>query len=295
MIIIVKINKTYISGHDPKTYAAGQWVSAKLIDDPSERNKYRYLAAYANKKILGVYCIAGVGQVMNSKPRRVYFNLHDMNPECEASLMNLLQKLVDENYSGIVNQESICYLEQADLIIAEHLSNENKNCCPKDEIPLLEPKPWEKPNLEREHVQLPKNSLWYKMSVNYSSYDSFRTPVSINIQSIATLNPNGRIKYQRSDNSSGAMKISSTLLNRVEKTSLLHIFGVFENNPKTVYNAIEYSHQSMHVAHVNSITITIESFSDAAHTKRLQHMTWNGNVIITHSGVLKTIFDIMVR
>ena len=295
MIILVKINRTYIPGHDPKIFASGEWVSAKLLDDPSARKKYRYLVAYAHKKILGVYCIAGVGQVIGKKPRRVYFDLRDMNPECEAILINMLQAMADENHPEIVNRDSIRFLDAEHFPIPDHFITQKMKCCGEDEMALLEPMKWETPEIDTEPVRETDSKLWYKMTVDYHSFDSFRSPVAVHIHSIAQLNPTGSINYQRLNDATGSMKIISRKLDPFAKKTLLRIFGLFEHNPRGLYNAIDTSNRSAHVAHVNSISITIESFRDAAHTSRVQHISWSGNLIIAHSGVLKTIFDIMVR
>jgi hypothetical protein len=294
MIILVKINKTYRPGIDPKICAKGAWVVPKYLKDIEIRRNYRYLVAYANKRVLGVYCITGYGEILNSKIRKVYFDLLDMDPECEATLINALQHLVDEGYNGIVNRYSVCLLGRHELRLDHFFAEKKSDCCPDRQLEELAKKPWEDPIIDQETTHALKSDLWYRMTVNYDSFDSFRVPHFLKTNSHVILSPNGRIRYERWNNFSGTLGIISTTLDSTYKRILLHIFGEFERNPKNLYDQLDRSHYSAHIAHTSTLTVTVESFSDKGLTRRVKDMTWSGNVIVVHKGILKSIFEMMV-
>ena len=294
MIILVKLNKTYRPGIDPKICAKGAWIVPKYLKDSEIRSKYRYLVAYANKRVLGVYCITGFGEIINSKIRKVYFDLLEMDTECEATLINALQYLVDNGYNGIVNRNSVCLLERHELNLDHFFSEKKSDCCSDRPLEELVKKMWEDPIIDQEPNYTLKSDLWYRMTVNYDSFDSFRVPHMLKTNSHVILSPNGRIRYERWNNYSGAMGIVSSTLESTYKRSLLHIFGEFEKNPKNLHDRLDRSHYSAHVAHTSTLTVTIESFSDNRLTRRVKDMTWSGNVIVVHQGILKSIFEMMV-
>ena len=294
MIILVKVNHTYKLGVDPKECAKGAWIVPKYLTDAEIRNRYRYLVAYANKRILGIYCIKGFGEVLNSTRRKVYFDLLNMEPECEATLMNALQQLVNDGYTGIVNRDSVCLLEEDELRINHFFAEKKSDCCANEPLEQLASKPWEDPIFDQEPIHALKSDLWYKMTVDYNSFDSFRVPHSLQTSSEVILSPNGRIKYQRWNNKSGSMSLVSSRLDPVSKKIIIQIVGIFENNPSNLYNRLDLSNYSKHVAHTSTLTVTVESFSDSSLTKRVKNMTWSGNVMIVHQGILKSIFEIMV-
>lgn len=294
MIILVKINNTYKPGIDPKNCAKGAWIVPKYLSDAEIRNRYRYLVAYANKRILGIYCIKGFGEVLNSMRRKVYFDLLNMDTECEATLINALQQLVDDGYEGIVNRNSVCLIEKDELRIDHFFAEKKTDCCPNVTLEELVSKPWEDPIFDQEPIHALKSDLWYKMTVDYNSFDSFRVPHSLKTRSEVILRPIGRLKYQRWNNKSGTMSLVSSRLDPASKKTVIQIVGVFENSPSNLYDRLDLSNYSTHVAHTSTLTVTVESFSDSSLTKRVKNMTWSANVMIVHSGILKSIFEIMV-
>lgn len=131
MVILVKVNQTYKPGTDPKASACMPWGCAKMLDNPNFRSRFRFLGVSYNKKIIAAYCITGLAQIIPSNPRKVWFELKNMNGDCGRELISVLQALTDSGFPKIKNSMSFAYLEKHDSELLEELELE-ENCCPNN-------------------------------------------------------------------------------------------------------------------------------------------------------------------
>ena len=276
MIILVKINQTYIPDTDPKIAAYKGWELGSLLDNQKKRNYFKYLIAYYSGEIVGTYCISGVSldSIGENGYRKVKFLLKDTNTECDTQL----KKAIDTIFHKI---RKIQRGESFHPIL-----DPNFSCgCSKENIPVLDSN---QIYYEVENYRLPSN-VWLKLSSIRTSYDSFSTPHTKKIETIIRYSPNGNIEYTQYKNTNLIKKT----LNNNTLTIIRHILSVFYTNPTLAINEIDNSDILAHVAHHNGFELEFEVFSDEKFTKRLSHQKWNGNVLGVNGGFLKQIFKVM--
>lgn len=298
MIVLVKVNKSYTPGTDPKLAAYRSWVCSSLLDDTKKRNQYKYLVAYYYGKIIGTYCIHGVSldtPYIGNK-RKVKFLLNETDEFCDKQLKNIVDNLIASKSQKIIRTIDFCYLDSS-YLMENGVNVELQNCkCALDEIPVLESEEIDfKEKETSDHMDkanLPTN-IWLKLSVSKSSFESFRTPHTIETKMVLVYNPNGKIDYKLTDNSTGTVQVVKATLNSKEINDACHILSIFHHDPKTAVENIENSSQTKHVAHYNGFIVEFEAFSDKNLTNRIQHAKWEGNVFIVDNGLLNMINELM--
>lgn len=303
MFISVNIKNSYVQGCDPKQFAVGNWVSKRVFIDPVYRNKYRFLVAYANKRILGVYKIMGIKPVIDLRNRqRVYFEVDSLNPSFEIDLINRLQSYADQNDRRIIFNMHIRFLDDIDLsLIKEEYPEEFANLTfpieeNNDPIFDVSGEYFKEPITDVE-LNYPPNMahhiepFWYKITLDYHSFDSFRTPVAINTKTIIILSPSGIIKIYKEVNS---LRVNASL-DQFSKNQIKQLIHLFNTDSKQLINQLNASDKLNHVAHVQPISLEIKAFSDAAYHHLVRELFWEDNVAFPKSGLLNVIFRLFIH
>ena len=298
MIILVKVNQTYRPGMNPKIAAYSSWGCTRLLDDSSFRNQYKYLVAYYYGDIVGTFCIHGISLDTSStaERRKVKFLLKATDDDCDNNLKNIVNNLIASRNQRIIRAISFCYIDEMFLkhnnIYAEQIDCE----CMLGQISILDSEKIEEPeqiiNEAVPSLNLPKN-VWLKISSLRSSFDSFRTPHSIETKTVIIYNPNGKIDFKKTDNSSGAVLVIKAKVDKIEINTIRFILSTFHYDPKKAIDQINISGSTKHVAHYNGFEIEFEAFSDKNMTNRIQHSKWSGNILTADNGFLKIIYNLM--
>jgi hypothetical protein len=303
MFIFVNIKNSYVQGSDPKQFAVGNWVSKRVFIDPVYRNKYRFLVAYAKKRILGVYKIIGIKPVIDLRNRqRVYFEVDSMNPAFEIDLINRLQSFVDQNDRRIIFNTHIRFLDDLDVsdIKEEYPEEFGSLTFPIEEIydPVFDVggEYFEEPitDVELNNPQLmgqPIEPIWYAITINHHSFNSFRTPVAIDTKTTITLSPRGIIKMDKEVNSISV----DTRLDQNSKNRIIQLINLFNTDPNRLLDQLNASDKLNHVAHVQPISLEIKAFSDAANHHLVRQLFWEDNVAFPKSGLLNVIFHLFIH
>lgn len=298
MIILVKVNQSFKIGSNPKFAAQKSWGCSKLLDKPELRNQFKYLVAYYKGEIVGTFCIKGIAHDTTavSKIRNVAFLLTETDELCDHKLKNCVNHLIENNSQKILKAISYCYLDE-DYINQYGTIFEKIDCkCGNDGIPVVDIN-----NIEiNDHNHsnegfsdaLPTN-LWLRINANRNTFESFRNPHSIDTITNITYHPNGKITFNKSNNSSGELKVVKKRLDRNEMNLVKHIFTTFHQDPKKAIEKIKLCLITNHVAHYNGFSIEFEAFTDKEMTKRVQYAEWNGNVLFVNHGFLQIISEIM--
>jgi hypothetical protein len=303
MLIFVNIKQSYKPGSDPKQFAVGNWVSKRVFIDSEFRNRFRFLVAYANKRILGVYKIIGIKPVIGLINRqRVYFEVDSLNPAFEIDLINRLQGFVDQNDRRIIFNSHIRFLDDLDIsVIQEEYPEEFSSLTfPIEEIydPIFdvdgeyfEEQIADVEGGNRQLMEQPIEPMWYEITVNYHSFDSFRTPVAIHTKTTVTLSSQGIIKMVKEVNS---IRVS-TRLNQNFKNKVKQLIYLFNTDPVGLTDQLNASDKLIHVAHVNPFSLEIKAFSDAANQHLLRQFLWEDNVAFPRFGLLSSIFQLFIN
>ena len=303
MFIFVNIKNSFVQGCDPKQFAIGNWISKRLFIDPDYRNKYRFLVAYANKRILGVYKIIGIKRVLDLRNRqRVCFEVDSLKPSFEIDLINRLQSYVDQNDRRIIFNMHIRFLDDIDLsVIKEEYPEEFANLTfpiEENNDPIFDVggEYFEESITDVElnyppNMAHPTEPFWYKLTVDYHSFDSFRTPVAINTKTTITLSPSGIIKIHKEVNS---LRVNASL-DQFSKNQVKQLIHLFNTDSKQLINQLNASDKLNHVAHVQPISLEIKAFSDAANQQVARELFWEDNVAFPKSGLLNIIFRLFVN
>lgn len=298
MIILVKVNQTYIPGTDPKIAAYRSWGCSRLLDDPAFRNQYKYVVAYYFGQIVGTFCIHGISldtpHIGNK--RKVKFLLEDTDTDCDQHLKTIVNTLIASRNQKILRAISFCYID-AELLNQNNISIATDDCkCALNEIPIVNAEKIYHNNSEindNESIPaLPKN-IWLKITSLSSSFDSFRRPHSVEIKTIIVYNPNDKVDFIKTDNSSGADLVIKNTVDTNEIRTIKLILATFHSDPNKAIDKINRSAHSRHVAHYNGFDIEFEAFADKNMTTRIQHAKWSGNILIVENGFLKFIYDLM--
>lgn len=243
-----------------------------MFIDPVYRNKYRFLVAYANKRILGVYKIIGIKRVLNLRNRqRVCFEVDSLNQAFEVDLINNLQSYINPHDRRIISNYHIRFLDNLDVSgIKEEYPEEFASLTfpieeNNDPVFEIDDQYFEETftGLDMNYppnMAYPTEPFWYKLTVDYHSFDSFRMPVAVQTKTTITLSPSGIIKIHKEVNS---LKVNASLdkLSKNQVKQLIHLFNTDSNRLISQLNA---SDKLNHVAHVQPISIEIKAFSDAA-------------------------------
>lgn len=298
MIILVKVNQTYTPGMDPKIAAYRSWGCSRLLDDATFRNQYKYLVAYYFGEIVGTFCIHGVSLDTPSigNRRKVKFLLEATGDDCDRYLKNLVNRLIALGSQRVLRAISFCYIDNLYLNQYNIFCEENYCKFMLDEIHLLDSD--EIVNIEHNinsnasSLNMPKN-VWLKITSLRSSFDSFRTPHSIETKTVIIYYPNGTIDFKKIENSSGAVLVIKDKVDKNEINTIRLILSTFHYDPKKAIDKINISGNTKHVAHYNGFEIEFETFSDKNMTNRIQHSKWSGNILTADNGFLKIIYDLM--
>ena len=140
MIILVKVNRSYIRGMDPKHAAYRSWGCTRLLDDPTFRNQYKYLVAYYKKEIVGTFCIHGVS-IDNQgigRNRKVKFLLKETDNKCDEQIKQIVDSLILAGSRKILGAISFCYID-INLLNQANVDLSKLDCtCDIEEIPILD-------------------------------------------------------------------------------------------------------------------------------------------------------------
>lgn len=298
MFVFVNVKQSYQIGEDPKPCALGPWVSTTLLKDDDVRNHFRLLVAYANKRILGIYQIIGIGEVIANRSlnlrRKVFFEVSNLPSNIELELIARLQALIDENNRSIIDNQHIRLLELHELQVEGGPLNEFTQKINLETVSILEPRYWDERNITEVPVQLKPKNLWYKITLEYHSFSSFRTPVMIDTISKITLGPSGKIQFDKMSNQSGVMVQVEKKLSQLDKSQIVRVFNIFEDSPSRLYEMLNNSDIMKHIAHSSPIKITIQSFNDSEQLVQIQRMDWEGDVSFSRHGILNVLLDVMV-
>lgn len=303
MFILVNIKKSYKPGYDPKQFAVGNWVSKRVFIDPEFRNRFRFLVAYANKRILGIYKIIGIKPVLDIRNRqKVYFEVVTLNPALEIDLINRLQCYVDQNDRRIIFNSHIRFLDDLDVsIIQEEYPEEfNSLSFPIEEIddPIFdvdgeyyEEQITDVEGGNRQLMEQPIEPMWYEITVNYHSFDSFRTPVAIHTKTTVTFSPKGIIKMVKEVNS---IRVNTSLDQNL-KNKVKQLIYLFNTDAVSLTDQLNACDKLIHVAHVNPFSFEIKAFSDAANQNLVRQFFWEDNVAFPKFGLLSSIFQLFIN
>lgn len=297
MIILVKVNNTYTPGTDPKLVSYRSWGCTRLLNDPDFRNQFKYLVAYYHGHIVGTFCIHGVSLDLpfHDKRRKVKFLLEETDDKCDQNIKNIIQPLIVNRNPRILKAMSFCYLDINYLSQSEiNIGSYNCNCSIED-IPVLESEKIlvdDQPNKESHVVRMPSN-LWFKLTINRNTWDSFSHPNSKETKVVIIYPHNGNVRYDKSDNSSGTLTTSRIPIDTSQLLKIINVISVFHHDPVDAIQKINNSKINTHVAHHNSLEIEFEAFNDSKLTNRIQHGHWSGNVLQVEDGFLKSIYELI--
>jgi hypothetical protein len=257
-----------------------------------------YLVSYFYLEIVGTFCIHVISLDTSStdKRRKVKFLLKATDDDCDNNLKNIVNNLIASRNQRIIRAISFCYIDEIFLkhnnIYAEQIDCE----CMLGQISLLDSEKIEEPeqiiNEAVPSLNLPKN-VWLKITSLRSSFDSFRTPHSIETKTVIIYNPNGKIDFKKTDNSSGSVLVIKDKVDKIEINTIRFILSTFHYDPKKAIDQINISGNTKHVAHYNGFEIEFEAFSDKNMTNRIQHSKWSGNILTADNGFLKIIYNLM--
>ncbi len=134
MIVVVKINKCLAAGGNVSACAYRAWRLSGLINNPTLRNRLKYLVAMNGYNVMGVFCIRAVAR--DPEPNRVQFDLTLVNQDCYNIIEDLINRL---NQST----QKTRFIQGAGYIFDDHfrlagISIPETHCCECDNIPLVE-------------------------------------------------------------------------------------------------------------------------------------------------------------
>jgi hypothetical protein len=291
MIIIVKVNGTYISGTDPKHAACQAWNMGRLLRDSTFRNQYKFLVAIYYGQIIGTFCIHGISLAFpNAKQKKVKFLLNETDYQCDKYLRGIIQKLIDNREPKILNQNDPYF--NLDYLLTK-VEFENYKCaCSIDKIPVLEPDEIaiiKNDQLEKP-IEIKIRNLWFKLTISWFTFDSHRRPVNKERIDTIYILPGGKIKYNRSDDSKCSKIIS---IDRKNKSIIYSIITSLHFHPKESLKRINNSHIEKHVSHINTFEVEFETFKDEKLTIKTQYEKWSGNVLYVKNGFLKLFYELI--
>ena len=298
MIILVKVNKSYKTGMNPKYSAYRSWGCTRLLDDSKFRNQYKYLVAYNKKDIVGTFYIKGVSkdEFENGKLRKVKFLLEETDNQCDEFLKQIIYHLINICSKRIIKAMQFCYID-TDFLNKEGVLKKKDSCLSKlDNIPLLEPYKilYNDKILSEEYLckSLP-NNVWLRIKSIRSSYDSFRVPQMVERKTSILYSPTGNISFIKIYNSSKSEFNKITKIDEADLDILKSIFSTFYNSPTNAIDRIKKSIFNTHVTHYNGFEIEFDASSDEKFSDRLQFARWSGNVLFVERGFLKDISQLM--
>ena len=310
MIILVKVNSTYVHGADLRFAAYRSWRCGRLLNETEFRNQFKYLVAYYKGEIVGTFCIHGVAlDSPNHDPnRKVKFLIKETDDECDKYIRSIIQPLIINNDRRILYAQSFCYLK-TDYLSQNLEDFKNFKCkCSIEKIPVLEPEKIieDTPVLEKEHGQKQLNKidnaqpppfppkLWFKLTINRNYWDSFGHPNSKETKVVIIYPYSDNLRYEKSDNLSGTLNTSIITVDGGNLRKIEYIISIFQKNPLEAVQKIKDSKVTTHISHYNGFEIEFEAFNDSHLNNRIQHANWSGNVLLAEDGFLRRISKIIL-
>lgn len=295
MIILVKVNKSYIPGSDPRIAAYRSWVIGSLLDNAKLRNQYKFLVALYKGQIVGTFCIHGVALDVpySGNRRKVKFLLKDTDYECDTSLRRIISALIASGSQKIRRAISFCLID-INYLIKNEIQPESINCkCEMDQIPVLDSQEIiiDETRAGDDYVKHPTEE-WLKLSSMRNTFESFRDPHTLQTRTIIIYHPSGNIDFQKWADSSGEWAEIKNTIDAKESDTIKFILSTFHANPNNAVQLINKSHIVI-LQHYNNFEIEFEAFEDRNMKIRTQQIKWERNVGFCDSGFLKTIMEIV--
>lgn len=297
MFTFVNIGRFYLPGEDPKPHAIRDRIlrSKKLLSTGIQNS--RLLVPHANKRVLSVYLITGIVEVTQNldydKKCRIFFEVEDLPQNLELELISILQWCFDNNNKSLIYNFSILTRtpDQLDIsmVVIHSLLQELNNTSIKT-LQTRSPQNTIQENTVGDVSKL-KDNLWYKITIEYHSFSSFRTPVEIDTKTIISLSQSGIMNIDKEVNS---IRVNASL-DKSSKNRVIQLIQLFNNDPKSLLHQLNASDKLNHVAHFNPISIEIKAFSDAAQQHVVRQFSWQDDVAFAKSGLVSIIFRTFIH